>query len=88
MPFLQDQARQEAGDSRTGQRWNGAVLYVLTSGVLSAMRFVASAPVNRFLSFSLEEDDVHLFAKACEKYLLHHIEHSFSTLSFYKSLLL
>ncbi len=83
-----DQARQEAVTAAPDSDGTAQYYMFLTSGVLSAMRFVASAPVNRFLSFSLEEDDVHLFAKACEKYLLHHIEHSFSTLSFYKSLLL
>lgn len=83
-----DQAKQESEAAAPDSDGTAQYYMLLSPGVLSAMRFVASAPVNRFLSFSLEEDDMHLFAKTCEKYLLHHIEHSFSTLSFYKSLLL
>lgn len=83
-----DQAKREAEDAAPDSDGTARYYIFLTPGVLDAMRYLASAPVNRFLSFPLQEDDVHLFARACEKYLLHHIEHSFSTLGFYKSLLL
>ncbi len=59
----------------------------LTPSVLEAMRYVVGAPGNKFLFFSLAEDEMPAFAKICEKYLLNHIEHGFYTLEFYKSLL-
>jgi DNA repair protein RecO (recombination protein O) len=59
----------------------------LTPAVLEAMRYAVSAPVGRYLSFSLSGDEMPLFASVCEKYLLNHIEHGFYTLEFYKSLL-
>lgn len=59
----------------------------LTPSVLEAMRFTVSAQANRYLSFTLAEDELSAFAKICEKYLLNHIEHGFYTLDFYKSLL-
>lgn len=83
-----DQARREAESAAPDSDGTARYYIFLTPGVLSAMRYVEASPVNRFLSFTLEKDDLHLFTGACEKYLLHHIEHSFSTLSFYKSLLL
>ena len=51
------------------------------------MRYTIHAPANRYLSFTLSEDEIKLYASVCEKYLLNHIEHGFYSLEFYKSLL-
>ncbi len=59
----------------------------LTPAVLNAMRYVVSAPGNKYLFFSLAPEEMSTFSKVCEKYLLNHIEHGFYTLDFYKSLL-
>ena len=59
----------------------------LTPAVLEAMRYTIHAPANRYLSFTLSEDEMKLYASVCEKYLLNHIEHGFYSLEFYKSLL-
>ena len=59
----------------------------LTPAVLEAMRYTIYAPANRYLSFTLSEDEMKLYASVCEKYLLNHIEHGFYSLEFYKSLL-
>lgn len=83
-----DQARREAESAAPDSNGTAQYYISLTPDVLSALRYVEGAPVNRFMSFTLEKDDRRLFGEACEKYLLHHIEHSFSTLSFYKSILL
>lgn len=83
-----DQARLEAERADPDSDGTARYYLFLTPNVLSAMQYVEKAPVNRFLSFVLEKDDLHLFSGVCEKYLLHHLEHSFSTLGFYKSLLL
>lgn len=83
-----DQAKREAESAAPDSDGTARYYILLTPGVLAALRYLAAAPINRFLSFTLEKDDMRLFAQTCEKYLLHHIEHSFSTLSFYKSLLL
>ena len=59
----------------------------LTPAVLDAMRYTIYAPANRYLSFTLDESELKLYASVCEKYLLNHIEHGFYSLEFYKSLL-
>ncbi len=82
-----DRARREAESAPPDSDGTAQYYLPLTAGVLSAIRYLEAAPVNRFLSFTLEKEDLHLFAQVCEKYLLHHIEHSFSTLGFYKSIL-
>ena len=63
-------------------------LYMLiTPGVIDAMRYIVGAAPERFLSFSLGEDDMYLLSNAAETYLINHLEHSFHTLDFYKSVL-
>lgn len=54
--------------------------------VLEALRYVLYAPGARYLSFSLQDDMRKSFASVCETYLLHHMEHSFESLKFYKSI--
>jgi len=59
----------------------------LTHSVLAAMRYIVSVPVSKYLSFTLDETEMPILSRVCEKYLLNHMEHGFYTLDFYKSLL-
>ena len=64
-------------------------LYMLLSpGTVAAMRYIVQSAPERFLSFNLTEDDMHLLSQVCEAYLTNHLEHGFGTLNFYKSILL
>lgn len=58
----------------------------LTPAVLCAMRYIMSAPMKRVLSFQLEKSDGDILAIACERYLINHLEHSFSSLEYYHAL--
>ena len=62
-----------------------SVVLPVTSAVLSALRFLEEAPVQKFLSFKLN-DDLPVFYNVCEKYLMCHLEKELFTLNFYKSL--
>lgn len=62
--------------------------YLLSEGVLSAMRYIVDCSPGKFLSFNVDEDDMYLLSQYCEGYLINHLEHGFSTLDFYKSVLL
>lgn len=62
--------------------------YILSADVLRAMRYIISSPQAKFLSFTLDEDGLYLLGKVTEGYLINHLEHSFHTLEFYKSILL
>ncbi len=53
---------------------------------LQAMRYVISAPPNRIIAFSVDEENLPTLSKVCEKYLLSQLERGFLTLDFYKSL--
>ena len=59
----------------------------MSASTLAALAYVSSAPQKRLYSFSLPDaQDVREFSKLAETYLLHHLDRSFPTLDFYKSI--
>ncbi len=62
--------------------------YIITRDVLMAMRYIISCPQAKILSFNLDEDGMYILGKVTEGYLVNHLEHPFSTLDFYKSILI
>ena len=63
------------------------VLLPMTQSVLAATRYALYAPPERMFSFNLDgEDELKMFSKLAEEYLLHHLERGFTSLDFYKSL--
>ena len=65
---------------------SAVILARLDYGALSAARYVVSAPVEKLLSFNLDEGSLELLGKMSESYLVHHLEKGFSSLDFYNSL--
>ncbi len=74
------------GSERTGLEPSSVILCV-TPAVICAMNYLAVCPIQKFLSFRLDESEHVPFGSACEKYLINHLEKEFYTLDFYKSLL-
>ena len=62
------------------------IMIRLSPAVLMALRYIESAAPKRFLSFTLDEQELPLFAVVCERYLLNHLEHGFSSLEYYKKI--
>lgn len=63
------------------------ILVPIDASALQAMRYVLSAPPQRMLAFGLSDPhSLSLFVRACETYLLNHLERDFDTLHFYKSI--
>lgn len=58
----------------------------LTPSVLAALRYIEAAPTKKFISFTLDEGELPLFSVVCERYLLNHIEHGFTSLEYYKKI--
>lgn len=58
----------------------------LSFAALTAARYVAIAPIARFLSFRLAEEEASDFCELAEHYLLFLAERGFETLKYYKSL--
>ena len=59
-------------------------LSFISNTVKEAIQYVINCPQERLLSFNLGEQDMNLFSRAAEDYLLNHIEQSFKSLDFYK----
>ncbi|MBR2343091.1 MAG: DNA repair protein RecO [Clostridia bacterium] len=55
----------------------------LSEGAKTALAYCIYSPPEKLLSFSVEGDDLRLFSRAAEKYLLNHLERGFKTLDFY-----
>ena len=60
----------------------------VSSGTLEAMRYIALCEPRRLFSFELGEDNLNQLAGITEAYLTTQLERGFSTLDFYKSLLI
>lgn len=54
--------------------------------VLAALRFIESSTPKKFLSFTMDKQELSLFAVVCERYLLNHLEHGFTSLEYYKKI--
>lgn len=52
-----------------------------------AMEYVINCPIEKFLSFSLDGEDLKTFSYASEEFLINHIEQSFKSLDFYKQII-
>ena len=66
----------------------GGIRMPVTSGVLEAMRYICLCEAKKLLSFSIGQDNLEKLANLTEAYLTTQLERGFSTLDFYKSLLI
>ena len=71
-------------------RWadSGGLRMPVTPGILESMRYITMADSKRFLSFEASKETLECLAQVTETYLTTQLERGFSTLDFYKSLLL
>ena len=59
---------------------------LLSAGVLSAMRHIVSAPLEKLFSFEMPPEGLKALGAVTERYLLTHCDRRFTALAFYKSL--
>ena len=62
------------------------VILPLSGAVLQGMRYVIGAPDKRIFSFTLPAESMADFCRICETYLLHQLERSFRSLTFYHNI--
>lgn len=60
---------------------------IVSKSVLSAIKYIISVKQSRILSFNLDDSELFSFYDVAERYLLNHLERSFYSLDFYKSLI-
>lgn len=75
-------AKKEA--ERSADIREAVILCPMSPSVTEAVRYVLGAPISRFLSFSLSDEELPAFSAVAETYVLSHIGHGFDSLDFYK----
>lgn len=62
------------------------VLCILSEGAKIALGYCIYSPIERLFSFNISDEDMRLFARASEEYLLNQLGRGFKTLDFYKQI--
>lgn len=75
----------ECTSCRNGE--SAGIRMPLNPGILDAMRYICTCDKKRLFSFELSNQNVHLLSSITESYLTTQLERGFSTLDFYKSLI-
>ena len=60
------------------------ILYILSEGAKMALGYCIYSPVEKIFSFNISDEDMQLFSKAAEGYLVNQLERTFRSLEFYK----
>ena len=59
------------------------IICSLSEGAKTAMCYAIYSPIEKMFSFNISDEDMSLFAKASERYLINHLERTYKTLEFY-----
>lgn len=63
------------------------ILLPMDASAAASAQYVLTADISRIFAFSLsDKDSIEMLSRAAETYLLNHLERSFDTLDFYKSI--
>lgn len=60
------------------------VVCILSEGAKIALGYCIYSPIEKIFSFKISDEDMGLFARAAEEYLINQLERSFKSLEFYK----
>ena len=75
--------RSERNDAPLSDPHESHIVYILSPAARTALGYCIYAPLERLFSFNIPPEDMHLFARATESYLLNQLERGFKTLDFY-----
>ena len=86
-----DCLQKQGGACRRGGEYDeireAELLCPLTPAALAAVRYAVEAPMERLFSFELKErEDLELFSKTAQAYLLSHLGRGFDSLNFYHAM--
>ena len=75
--------RSERNDTPLAESHESHIVYILSPAARTALGYCIYAPLERLFSFNIPPEDMHLFARATEAYLVNQLERGFKTLDFY-----
>lgn len=79
--------KRERGRIEHADPHESHILCILSEGAKTAIGYCIYAPIERVFSFNLSDEDMQLFSRAAEEYIVNQLERSFKSLEFYKSLI-
>ena len=79
--------RAELSHSLIDSPHEARIICPISEGARRALEYSIHAPIEKIFSFNISEDDMRLFAKASEEYLINQLERSFRSLEFYKEVM-
>ena len=62
------------------------IIAILSETAKVALEYSIHCPIEKILSFNIPDDDMELFSKAAELYIINQLERSYKTLDFYREL--
>ena len=75
--------RSEASHTTLSEEHETHLISILTEGAKTAMCYAIYSPLEKMLAFNISPEDMELFTKASERYIVNHLERSYKTLEFY-----
>ena len=79
--------KREKGRIEHADPHESHIICILSEGAKTALGYCIYSPVERVFSFNINDEDMRLFSRAAEEYILNQLGHGFKSLDFYKSLL-
>ena len=61
------------------------IVCILSEGAKTALGYAVHAPLEKLFSFNIPDEDMRLFTRAAEEYILNQLGRSYKSLDFYKS---
>lgn len=75
--------KSERNDTPLSDTHESHIVYILSPAARTALGYCIYAPLERLFSFNIPPEDMHLFSRATEAYLVNQLERGFKTLDFY-----
>lgn len=83
-----NKCRREAEMRRTlpDDPHESRIICILSEGAKMALGYAIYSPLDKLFSFKISDEDMHLFSRASEEYLLNQVGHTYKSLEFYKKI--
>jgi len=75
--------KAEAAHETLAEEHEGHIVSIISEGAKDALCYSIYAPLDKLFSFNVSDEDMRLFSKAAERYIVNHLERSYKSLEFY-----
>ena len=76
-------SKNSVGEPLISEPHEAKIICILSEAAKIALGYCIHSPIEKIFSFKIPDEDMYLFTRACEEYLLNQLERSFKSLEFY-----